>query len=74
MWQSPSDHSLPEQLLLGGADCTAVLHFRNLTTTWPLFFFFFLSVFILQLNAETAPWLLSQKPVQKPAAASSSFL
>lgn len=41
MWQSPSDHSLPEQLLLlGGADCTAVLHFRNLTTTWPLLFFF----------------------------------
>lgn len=39
--------------------------------------FFFLNLTVClsySVNAETAPWLISRKPVQKPAAALSSFL
>lgn len=38
--------------------------------------FFFLNLTVClsySVNAETAPWLISRKPVQKPAAALSSF-
>lgn len=48
---------------------------KNLILAWSQNKLFFFTVCLsCSLNAETAPWLISQKPVQKPAEALSSFL